>query len=388
MRDVPISRNYSPCSQTKMANNYYDILGVSKSATDDEIKKSYRKLAHKYHPDKSGGDEKKFKEINEAYQVLSDKSKRQQYDQFGQTFGQGGFQGGQGFGGYSNQGGPTGGWDFSNFDINDFGFEDIFSDIFGGGFGRSKKRSHKKVGRDIQVDAEISFEEMVKGAKRTINLYRSVVCDNCHGTGGKPGAKKEICPTCKGSGQIRKTMQSFFGSFSQVHTCPDCQGAGETYSEKCQKCGGDGRIKGEGEIEIDIPAGIQDGQTLSLEGQGEAGELGGPSGNLYVNIHVIPHEKFKREKNNILSNEHVSFSQAALGDKILVDTIDGQIKMKVPAGTQSGEVFRIKGEGVPFLDRRGKGDHLIKIIVKIPKHLTREQKELIEHLKKVEQKSE
>lgn len=371
-----------------MANsNYYETLGVSKDATDDEIKKAYRKLAHKHHPDKQSGDEKKFKEINEAYQVLSDKAKRQQYDQFGRTFDQGGFQGGQGQG--------FGGFDFSGFqgfrqqqsqegfDFQEFGFEDIFSDIFGGAFG-GRKRSRKKAGKDIQVDAEITFEEMVKGTKRNINLYKRVACDKCHGTGGEPGARNETCPTCKGSGQIKQTMQSFLGSFSQVSICPTCKGSGEIYSEKCKKCGGDGRIKDEQSIEVDIPAGIQDGQTLSLEGQGEAGEQGAPSGNLYLNIRVIPHPKFKREGNTILSNEYITFSQAVLGDKIMADTINGKIRMKIPAGTQSGEIFKIRDEGVPFLDRRGKGDHLVKIIVKIPKNLNREQKEIIEKLRKTE----
>lgn len=368
-------------------NNYYETLGVSKDATDDEIKKAYRKLAHKHHPDKQGGDEKKFKEINEAYQILSDKAKRQQYDQFGRTFDQGGFQGGQGqgfdgfdfsgFQGFRQQQGQEG------FDFQEFGFEDIFSDIFGGAFG-GRKRSRKKAGKDIQVDAEITFEEMVQGTKRNINLYKRVICDKCHGTGGEPGTTKETCPTCKGSGQIKQTMQSFLGSFSQVSICPTCKGSGEIYSEKCKKCGGDGRIKDEQGIEVDIPAGIQDGQTLSLEGQGEAGEQGAPSGNLYLNIRVIPHPKFKREGNTILSNEYITFSQAVLGDKIVVDTINGKIRMKIPAGTQSGEVFKIRDEGVPFLDRRGKGDHLVKIIVKIPKNLNREQKEIIEKLRKTE----
>lgn len=231
---------------------------------------------------------------------------------------------------------------------------------------------------------EISFEEMVRGARRTISVYKNVVCERCHGTGGEPSAKKETCPTCHGSGQIRKTMQSFFGSFSQVSTCPTCQGAGEIYSEKCKKCGGDGRIKEEENIEIDIPGGIQDGQTLSMEGAGEAGGKGAPSGNLYINVHIALHPKFKREGNNIVSSEQITFSQAVLGDKINVDTITGQLRMKIPAGTQSGEIFKIKGEGVPFLDRHGRGDHLVKIIIKIPKHLNREQKELIEKLKKVE----
>ncbi len=369
-----------------MANNYYDILGVSKSASDDEIKKAYRKLAHKYHPDKAGGDEKKFKEINGAYQVLSDKAKRRQYDQFGQTFEQSGA--GQGFGGYSSGG-------FEGFDFGDifgqarqggasnfeFGgdFSDIFSDIFGGGRGRSRRKA--KAGRDIQVDAEISFEEMVRGAARNIRLYKTVKCSVCKGTGGEPGVREETCPVCHGSGQVQKNTRSFFGSFSQVLTCPECAGSGKVYLKKCKKCGGDGRIKEEQDIKIEIPAGISDGQTISLEGQGEAGETGAPSGDLFANVHVKPHAKFKREGNNITSSEFINFSQAVLGDKIFVETIDGRIKMKIPSGTQSGEIFRIKGEGVPFLQKGGRGDHLVKIIVKIPKNISREQRDLVEKLR-------
>lgn len=366
-----------------MAQDYYNTLGVSKGASDDEIKKAYRKLAHKHHPDKAGGDEKKFKEINEAYQVLSDKSKRAQYDQFGQTFNQAGGGGGQGFGGFdfsgfegfSAQGGPTGGWDFGG-----SGFEDIFSDIFGGNFGGGR-RTRAKAGRDIQVDAEIDFFEMVHGAERNINLYKTVVCENCHGTGGEPDSKEETCPDCNGAGKVKQTSRSFFGVVSQVVICPRCQGKGKTYSKKCHECGGEGRMKADQNIKIKIPAGISDGQTISLSGGGEAGELGAQSGDLLVMVHVKAHPKFKREKNNIISSEEITFSQAVLGDKIEVETINGQVKMKIPAGTQSGDIFRIKGEGVPFLERKGEGDQLVKIIVKIPKHLSREQKDLIDKLK-------
>lgn len=368
-----------------MATNYYDILGVSKVASDEEIKKAYRKLAHKYHPDKTGGDEKKFKEINAAYQVLSDKTKRQQYDQFGQTF----EQGGAGF----RQGGFSGG--FEGFDFGDifgqarqggganfeFGgdFSDIFSDIFGGGRERGRRRA--KAGRDIQVDVEISFEEMVKGATRNIRLYKTVRCPVCKGTGGEPGASAETCPTCHGSGQVQKNTRSFFGNFSQIMTCSDCRGSGKIISKKCKKCGGDGLVKEDQEMEIEIPAGIADGQSISLEGQGEAGETGAQNGDLFVSVHVEPHAKFKREGNNIASQEFINFSQAVLGDKIFVETIEGRIRMKIPSGTQSGEIFRIKGEGIPFLQKGGRGDHLVKIIVNIPKNLTREQKKLIEKLK-------
>jgi molecular chaperone DnaJ len=369
-----------------MSSNYYDILGVSKGASDEEIKKAYRKLAHQHHPDKSGGDEKKFKEINEAYQVLSDKTKRAQYDQFGQTFDQTGRQGGQGFGGFdfgNFQGFGSQGSQGFNFEFGGEDMGDIFSDIFGGNFGGTR-RTRRQSGQDIQVDIEIDFTGMVKGARRSINLYKSVVCDVCEGTGGEPNAKKENCPNCKGSGQIRKTVRSFFGSFSQVATCPTCRGKGKVFSKKCHKCGGDGRMKKEERIEIEVPAGIENGQTISLRGQGEAGEYGAPAGDLYVNVHVSPHPKFKRDKNNILSEEQITYSQAVLGDKIDVETVDGITRMKVPAGTQSGEVFRIKDEGVPYLGKRGRGDQLVKIIVKIPKHMTREQRDLIERLKNLD----
>ncbi|MCX6763900.1 MAG: molecular chaperone DnaJ [Candidatus Moranbacteria bacterium] len=359
--------------------DYYNILGVSKGASDDEIKRAYRKLAHQYHPDKSGGDEKKFKEINEAYQVLSDKSKRQQYDQFGRTFEQGGFSGGSG---------QAGGWDFGNFDFGDIfsggfssqggGFEDIFSDIFGGGTARRRRKTR---GRDIQVDVEISFEEMVRGAEKNINLYKTVVCDRCQGSGGEPGADIKTCPTCKGSGQIQTTRRSFFGSFSQVSICPECQGEGQVYAKKCAKCGGDGQVKEEKEIQIDIPAGIADGQTISVQGQGEAGGKGAQPGDLYVNVHISRHPKFIRKGNDILSTEYISFSLATLGGKIEIETIEGNLILKIPAGTQSGEIFRIKGKGVPELHGRNRGNQMVKIIVRTPKNLSRDQKRLVEDLK-------
>lgn len=362
-----------------MSNNYYDILGVSKGASDEEIKKAYRKLAHQYHPDKTGGDETKFKEINEAYQVLSDKAKRQQYDQFGQTFNQAG--GGQGFGGFDFSG-----FDFSNFTQGqggqgfsfDFGGEDlgdIFSGVFGGGRGRRKKR-----GQDIQIDLEISFEEMVKGMTREVNLYRTVKCSHCSGKGGEPGAGKKTCPECHGAGQVRKVRRSFLGNFEQIVVCPKCSGEGEIFEKKCAKCGGDGRAKEESQISIQIPAGIQDGQAISLRGQGEAGEKGASAGDLYVSIHVQKHPKFTRKNLDITSTEYIPFSMAVMGGKIEVETIDGNLVLKIPAGTQSGEIFRVKEKGVPELNGRGVGNHLIKIVVRTPKNLSRRQKELIGEL--------
>ena len=363
-----------------MAKDLYEILGVSKNASDDEIKKAYRKLAHKYHPDKIGGDAEKFKEINAAYQVLSDKSKRAQYDQYGQTFENSG-GGGQGFGG------GFGGFDFNGQGFNfGEGFEDIFSDIFGGGFGgsRGRTRDTRKAGNDIQIDVEIDFAEMVNGAKREINLRRLTKCDVCQGNGGEPGSKEETCPTCKGSGQIRRVTRSIFGSFEQVTTCSNCHGTGKTFSRTCHKCHGEGRVKENQTIRVDIPAGIDHGQTISVQGQGEAGEKGSKSGDLYITVHVKPNSKFSREGNNIVSEEHISFSQATLGAKIEIQTIGGKLNMKIPAGTQSGEFFRIKGEGIPHLGRSLRGDQLVKIIVDVPRKLSREQKRLIEELGKAD----
>jgi len=369
-----------------MARDLYETLGVSKGASEDEIKKAYRKLAHKHHPDKAGGNTEKFKEINAAYQVLSDKEKRSQYDQYGQTFEQaqrgGGGGGSQGFGGFSSQGGQ---WDFSGFQQGgqgfefNGGFEDIFSDIFGGGGGGQSSRK----GRDIQIDSEITFEEMVNGAHRQVSLLRRVICDSCRGDGGEPDSKQETCHTCKGSGQIKQTVRSFFGNFVQASTCPTCSGAGKTHGKKCHKCGGDGRVREEQSIAFDIPAGISSGQTISLQGQGEAGERGSSNGDLFVNVRVKAHNFFERKGNDILSTEHISFSQAVFGDKIEVKTIEGSLAMKIPAGTQGGETFRIKEKGIPQLGRSSvRGNQLVKIVVDVPKSLSREQKRLLEDLKK------
>ncbi|MDH4330348.1 MAG: molecular chaperone DnaJ [Candidatus Moranbacteria bacterium] len=351
-----------------MSKDFYEILGVSKDASDEEIKKAYRKLAHKYHPDKAGGDEEKFKEINGAYQVLSDKAKRQQYDQFGQTFDGAGPDAGQGFGGF----------DFGGFQSGQAGgFEDIFSDIFGaaqGGFSRQES------GRDIQVDTEINFEDVISGVEKKISLYKRVVCDSCGGSGGEAGSKEEKCSSCGGSGQIRRTVKSILGTFSQASVCPDCNGKGKSFSEKCKKCGGDGRRNEDVEISVSIPAGINNGQSISLSGQGEAGPHGAPSGDLFVTVHVRPQNKFEREGDNIITEEKIKITQSILGDKIEVETVDGKVKMKVPSGTRSGEVFRIRSKGVPHLRGGGRGDHLVKVIVDTPRSLSRAQKKLIKEL--------
>lgn len=360
--------------------DYYDVLGIPRGASDDEIKKAFHRLAHKHHPHK-GGDEKKFKEINEAYQVLSDKTKRSQYDQFGQTFG--GAQGGPGaggfdFSGFSAKGGSASGWDFGNFGGGFEGsdFEDVFSNIFGGGRARPGRRR----GADIQVDIEIDFSEMVSGTEKEINLRKRTICDKCQGTGADAGSGIKTCPTCKGAGQIRHTTKSFFGTFSQVSACPECQGEGKVYEKKCSKCGGDGRVKADERIKVAIPAGIEDGGTMSIRQAGEAGEKGAVPGDLYIAVHVRPHPKFQRSGQDILSTEHITFSKAALGGEKEVEIISGSLTIKIPAGTQSGEVFRIKEKGIPSMSSRARGHHLVKIIVDIPKKLSKEQKRLIEEL--------
>ncbi len=358
-----------------MAANYYDILGVSKTASEAEIKKAFRKKAHELHPDKQTGDEAKFKEINEAYQVLSDKQKRAQYDQFGQTFNGAGSQGG-GFGG--GQGG-FGGFDFSGFDFGGGagGFEGMFGDIFGG--GRSRRAT---TGKDIQVEIEITLQEAFSGIEKKFPLRKKIVCKTCTGTGGKPGSKESSCATCNGSGQVRKTMQTILGTFQQAATCDTCNGKGKQWSEKCTACKGDGRILEEEVITAHIPAGIEDGQMLSLSGKGEAGEGGLPPGDLLIRVYVKPQKNLQREGSTIYSKVEVTLSEAALGTKKDIETVEGKVKMTIPAGTQPGEVFRMRGKGMPVLHGRGTGDHMVKVELKVPHKLSKKAKEALEILQK------
>ncbi|MEA3322687.1 MAG: molecular chaperone DnaJ [Patescibacteria group bacterium] len=363
-----------------MAKDYYDILGVSKGSSDDEIKKAYRKMAHKHHPDKKGGDEEKFKEANEAYQILSNKEKRAQYDQFGQTFD------GAGAGGAGGSGAGFGGFDFSDFqqaggsqgfDFGGEGMGDIFSEMFGGGRGGQRR------GRDVQVNIEIDFAEVIKGAIKEISVYKAVHCSHCDGRGGEPGSKEETCKTCSGSGHVQKAMQTILGTIAQTVVCDDCDGRGKIFDKKCTKCSGVGHYREEVKESIDIPAGINDGQSIAIAGKGEIGADGAPAGDLIVTVRVIPDERFVRDGNDIRTTKHVSFSQAALGDKVEIETVDGTVKMKVPAGTQSREIYKIRGKGIPKLRGIGRGDHLVDVIVDVPTKLSRKEKKIIEQLQDV-----
>ncbi|MEX0877426.1 MAG: molecular chaperone DnaJ [Candidatus Spechtbacterales bacterium] len=350
--------------------NYYDILGVSKGASKEEIKKAYRKLAHQHHPDKGGGDEDKFKEINEAYQVLSDDSKRQQYDQFGQSFG-GGAQGNP-FGG---QGNPFRGQGV------EFDLGDIFEQFFGGGASPGDRRGRRETrGRDIEVSLEITLEEAYLGTQKDVSYQTHVVCERCGGKKHEPGSKMITCPTCRGVGKIKQQQRTFLGVFENVQTCPECNGGGSIPDKKCTKCYGEGRIQDSVNVTVDIPAGISDGSAVKIEGAGEAG-TNGSSGALYAHIRVKPHSVFKRRESDLYSSVNVNVSQAVLGDTIKVDTIDGKVDLKVPMGTQSGELIRMRSKGMPKLRSRGRGDHFVEVNVDIPKKVTKKTESLFKKLR-------
>ena len=371
-----------------MSKDYYNVLGISKDASDGEIKKAYRKLAHQYHPDKKGGDEAKFKEINEAYQVLSDKQKRGQYDQFGSAFDQAGGGAGQGFGGFDFSGfsdafsGGQGGVKFE-FGGDGGGFEDIFSSAFGGG-GRAAEGRQK--GKDIAVDVEISLEDASMGIKKEIEIYISSVCPKCGGNGAKPGSKINTCKTCNGTGQVRKEKRTILGTFAQVGICEDCQGEGKKPEKSCQQCGGDGKVKANKTIKVKIPAGIASGQTIRLSEQGEVGfrPSSGKSapGDLYITIHISRHSLFERKGDDIYYRLETSFSQAALGDNIAIPTLSGKVKLKIPSGIQSGEIIKLKGKGLSHLRGWGKGDMFVVVQIKTPERLSAKQKQLLDELKK------
>ena len=354
-----------------MNKDYYNVLGIDKKASQDEIKKAYRKLAHQHHPDKKDGNEAKFKEINEAYRTLSDNKKRSQYDQFGSSYEQPGAQGFSGFGGGGQGAGGSQGFDFQG-----SGFEDVFSDFFGGGQTAQKKTA----GSDVVVDVNIDFKEMAKGVTKKVKIYKKVICKSCDGTGAK-NKKTEQCSKCEGSGQIKRSRQTFLGTFTQVEVCDQCSGKGQIAKEKCRNCGGDGVVKDYQELEINIPAGIDEEQVLKVQGKGEASALGGLPGDLYVRIHIKPHLDFKRKGSDVISKIYITFSQAVLGDKVEVETVEGFVKLKIPAGIETGDFLRIKGKGIKNFGGFGQGSHLVEIKIKTPKKLSWRQKSLIQKLK-------
>ena len=355
--------------------DYYEVLGVGKSADEKEIKKAYRKLAMQYHPDRNPDNkeaEEKFKEINEAYEVLSDETKRRNYDQFGHEG-----VNGQGFGGQGFGGGFSGG-----------GFEDIFGDIFGdmfgGGFGGSSRQRRRgpERGADIRQNITIDFEEAAFGKKVSIKINRSEECDKCSGTGAKPGTSKKTCPTCNGTGEVRTVQRTPFGNIASSRPCSTCGAEGEIIESPCDKCHGTGSTRKVKTIEVDIPAGIDDGQMIKLSGQGEVGTKGGPRGDLYIVVSIRNHSLFTREGYDVYLEMPVSFSQVALGGEIEVPTLDGKVVYNVPAGTQTGTVFRLREKGIKKLRGNSRGDQYVKVVVETPKHLSDRQKELLRELAK------
>jgi len=348
--------------------DYYEVLGVEKSATDQDLKRAYRKLAKKYHPDANPGDkeaEEKFKEASEAYAVLSDQEKRAKYDQFGHAA----FDGAAG-----GAGGFNGGFDFS----------DIFGDIFGGGFGDifggggSRRRSGPQPGHDVQTRIEISFKEAAFGCKKNVDLWVYDSCPECGGNGAKKGTQPETCPTCHGSGQQRVQQQTMFGTMASVRTCSTCGGTGQYIREKCDNCSGTGRIKVKKTYEINIPAGIDAGQSVRMPGKGEPGTQGGPNGDLYITVMVQPDEFFGREGYDLYCSVPITFVQAALGDTLTLPTLDGKVEYPISAGTQTGTRFRLRGKGVPYLrNNNQRGDLYVTVNVEVPRKLNEHQKKLL-----------
>ncbi|AKA70659.1 molecular chaperone DnaJ [Clostridium scatologenes] len=347
--------------------DYYEVLGLEKGASEDEIKKAFRKSALKYHPDRNPGDkeaEEKFKELNEAYQVLSDPQKKAQYDQYGTTDfnGAGGFEGG-----------------FGGFDFSDMGgFGDIFDSFFGGGFGgNGKRRNGPQKGADLEYNLNLTFEEAVFGAEKQVNITRSENCEKCNGTGAKAGTSAHTCDKCGGTGQMRVQRNTPLGSFVSMSTCDKCGGKGKIITDPCPECKGKGKVRKQRKIKINVPAGVDTGNVMPIRGQGEHGNNGGPAGDLYVNIRVMPSDKFKRKGFDIYIDTHISFVKAVLGVELTVPTIDGDVKYDVPAGTQPGTVFRLKGKGVPRVNSHGRGDQYVNVVVDIPKNLNQKQKEAL-----------
>ncbi len=356
-----------------MAADYYDVLGVSRTASADEIKKAFRTKAHQFHPDKSTGDAEKFKEINEAYQVLSDAEKRQQYDQYGQTFDQarrqGGAPGGNAYGGF-------GGFDGANVDFGDLG--DMFGDLFG--FGGGSRRSVQQRGRDIAVKMEIPFRMSIDGGEQRITIKRLLRCERCGGHGAEPGTERATCGTCHGSGQVRQVQRTMLGAMQSVQVCPDCDGEGTTIKTRCDSCRGEGRVERAEPLAVKIPAGISSGQKIRVSGQGEAGRRGTPAGDLYITISVAADPRFTRDGDDLTMERDIPLTMATLGGTIDIPTVDGEVTLKIPAGTPSGREFAIRGQGVPHLRGRGRGDIRVKVHIVIPSKISGKAKKLLKEL--------
>lgn len=364
-----------------MGKDYYKTLGVQKGASQDDIKKAFRKLAHEYHPDKKGGSEAKFKEINEAYQVLGDPNKRTKYDQFGSAFEHGQAGGGfHGFDGFRDFSGFSDGFNINMNDLGDMfgGIGDIFG--FSGRGGQGRRGSRARRGSDIEISLTIEFMEAVFGVEKEIGLNKTIKCEKCKGEGAEPGAKIESCKVCGGKGRTARVERTIFGQMQVEMECSDCVGEGKSYSEKCSRCAGRGIVKEIVKLKVKIPAGIDDNGVIRLTGQGEAGSKGAPAGDLYLHIRVKKDSRFERHGNDVLTKNYINFTQAALGDKIEVETVDGPVTMKIPEGTESGTVFRLRGHGIPNVQGRGKGDHLVEVKIKTPKNLNRKQKETLKDL--------
>ena len=344
--------------------DYYEVLGVSRNASTEEIKKAFRKLAFQCHPDHNHDDgaEGRFKEVNEAYQVLADGEKRAAYDRFGHA----------GIDGFSGSG-------FEGFGFSGVGsiFEDFY-DFFSGATGTTRQRQRR--GSDLQHKITITFEEAALGCKKDIKINRIERCSQCQGSGAKPGSQPSKCPTCNGSGRISRVQQGFFGRFTNVATCSHCMGEGMVITEPCSRCRGTGREKKEHEIKLEIPAGVDDNNGIRLSGQGDIGERGGPPGDIYIAINVLPHELFHRDGYDILYEMPVNFAQAALGTEVEVPTLYGKEKLKVPAGSQAGKVFQLKGKGIPILRHNGKGNQLVKLLLVTPQKLNKQQRRLFQEL--------
>jgi len=351
--------------------DYYEVLGVSKTASDDEIKKAYRKKAKEYHPDLHPGDkeaEDKFKEANEAYEVLSDPDKKSKYDRFGHA----------GVDPNYGAGGPGGGFG-GGFGGMDFDLGDIFGSFFGGGFGggRQANPNAPRRGSDTQARITLSFEEAAKGCKKKVEFHRVEICSECHGSGAAAGTSPETCPECHGRGQVNVQQRTPFGVIQTSKSCSRCGGNGKIIKTPCSKCHGKGAINKKVAIDVDVPAGIDDRQVLNVSGQGNSGANGGPSGNLHVTVFVRPHPFFERDGYDVWCEVTISFAQAALGDTIEVPTLDGKVRFDIPAGTQPGNVTRLKGRGIQSVNGRGKGDQFVRVVVNVPKNLTARQKEIL-----------